>query len=76
MPEMLRRSDHERVRAEFLGGGGEFPGWASAPRAYVHIDLGVPGHLIEFGEQPALQCFGVPEGSHHLPGQRLAVDAG
>jgi len=56
---MLRRSYDERVGAEFLGRGGEFPGRAAPPGADMHLHLGV-GHLIELGQQPALQRLDVP----------------
>jgi hypothetical protein len=74
MPDVLRRPDHERVGAEFLGGRGKFPGRAASPGANVHVHFGVPGHLVEFGEQPLFQRLGVTRHAHHLPGQRLAVD--
>ena len=74
MPDVLRRPDYERVRAEFLGGRGEFPGRAAPPRADVHVHFGMPGHLVKLGEQPAFQRLGVPGHPHDLPGQRLAVD--
>src|SRR4029077_2786021 len=39
MPDVLRRPDHERVRVEFLGGRGEFPGRAASPGADVHLHV-------------------------------------
>src|SRR5689334_18190376 len=75
MPDMLRRSYDERVSAELLGRGGEFPGRAAPPSADVHLHLRV-GHLVEFGQQPTLERLHVPGNPHYLPGQGLAVDPG
>jgi len=66
MPDMLRRPDHERVRVEFLGGRGEFPGRAAPPGADVYLYIAGPGDLVQLGQQPPLQCLGVTGHPHDL----------
>src|SRR5262249_36986502 len=75
VPDVLRRSDHERVRAELLGGRGEFPGRAAPPGADVHLHVDGSGDWSESGQHPPPQPLGVPGDAHDLAGQRLAVDA-
>ena len=49
MPEMRGCPDHERVRAEFGGHYGEFPGRVPWPGAYVYVEPGRISHLVQFG---------------------------
>ncbi|MDQ2813232.1 MAG: hypothetical protein M3Z75_15475 [Actinomycetota bacterium] len=74
MPAVPGCPDDERVGVELLGGRGKFPGRAAPAGADVHFHVGLPGHLVQFGEQPALQRLGVPRNPDDLPGERLAVD--
>src|SRR6202034_3715671 len=47
----------------------------SAPGPNVHLEFARVGDLVELAEQPALQRVAVPGQTHHLAGQRFAVDA-
>jgi len=76
MPEMPWCPDNERVRAEFPGDRGQFPGRVTAAGPDVHFELTGIGDEIKLGEEPALQGLGVPGEANDLPREWLAVNTG
>jgi hypothetical protein len=75
VPEVPRRTDHERVGTELGRDRGEFPRRAAAPGAHVDLEPARVRGLVKLGQQPPLKRVRVPQQPDHLAGQRLAVNA-